>query len=119
MSHVRVFLFWLLAFALPLQGTAAAMHLSCASGQTRNFVQHGGGAVLAERAEGGAHACERMAAHTPEHACNVCMACGPAVATTPSTAELFGLAARADQSSEPQVVIPQRVTRLPEKPPRA
>lgn len=129
MPLLKLFLFWLLAVAVPLQGFAASSQLFCATaGGTHSHAQ---AAPQAAGAHGHAHAQQAhshaagdeapatVLAATAAPDCSLCAACCNAVGAGPA-ADARGALAPADTTApEPVLVIPSRPHRLPEKPPRA
>lgn len=55
-SRVKIFLLWLLAFAIPVQGFAAAVQMGCAPSQLRPAIHEVAAASLHEHSGHGMHA---------------------------------------------------------------
>jgi hypothetical protein len=121
---VRVFLLWLIAMALPLQGVAAATMFACGIQHDAQAAAHGGQDHHEHHATGHgdhAHAADLdddSPDNPPPHKCSACAACCvgaalPAATLVVASVDLTEFHQRfADRS------VPVFITEGPERPPR-
>ncbi|MDM0104260.1 hypothetical protein QTH97_04900 [Variovorax sp. J22R24] len=136
MSRVRVFLLWLVMFAVPFQGYAAASMALCGTPEPASKVAmaeshaaHSAHAAsddpaarhhdAASHAEHGSSGAKTSHAHSDaSHKCSTCVACHAVALTSDTVVAPAHVLPQADPT-QPASAMADVASRVPDKPPRA
>lgn len=118
MQWLRMFMLWMLALALPLQGMAAVAMLHCGHQAPAQIDAHAGhglheGHVHDDASVTGSHT------HSAGHSCSACAACCVALALPPAMPVLAAALTAPTSATTLVAPSPSFLTAGPERPPRS